>query len=179
MTWEEELFSLFDDLESQAAAAYALDREAEIADRSRSEYAQVTLAGRLMASVGLEVVVDIRGVGPVSGTLERVATGWFLVSGRGADWVVRQAAVGAVRGASDRAVPEVAWSAVARLGLGSALRRLAESGERCLLHRLDGVRLDGVLRRVGADFVELITGEPRRVVLVAYDAIAAVQSRPE
>lgn len=179
MTWEEELFSLFDDLESQASAAYALDREAEIADRSRSEYAQVTLAGRLMASVGLELIVDIRGVGPVTGTLERVSSGWFLVSGQGADWVVRQAVVGAVTGASERAVPEVAWSAVARLGIGSALRRLAESGERCLLHRVDGVRLEGTLRRVGADFVEVLTGEPARVVLVPYDALAAVQSRPE
>lgn len=179
MTWEEELFSLFDDLESQASAAYALDREAEIADRSRSEYAQVTLAGRLMASVGMELVVDVRGVGPVRGTLDRVAKGWFLLSGPAADWVVPQAAVGTVTGASERAVPEVAWSAVARLGLGSALRRLAESGERCLLHRLDGVRLEGALRRVGADFVEVLTGEPARVVLVGYDALAAVQSRPE
>lgn len=178
MTWEEELFSLFDDLESQASAAYALDREAEIADRSRSEYAQVTLAGRLMASVGMELVVEIRGVGPVHGTLERVAKGWFLLSGPGVDWVVPQAAVGAVTGASDRAVPEVAWSAVARLGLGSALRRLAESGERCLLHRLDGIRLEGRVRRVGADFVEVVTGEPARVVLLAYDALAAIQSRP-
>ncbi|MCA1481579.1 hypothetical protein, partial [Bradyrhizobium sp. NBAIM08] len=38
-----------------------------------------------------------------------------------------------------------------RLGLGSALRRVAETGRRCVLHRLDGTRHDGVLRRVGAD----------------------------
>jgi len=179
MAWEEELFSLFDDLESQAAAAFALDREAEIADRSRAEYAQVALAARLMASVGLDLVVDVRGVGPIAGTLDRVATGWVLLSGPGADWVVRQPAIGSVTGASERAVPDVAWPAVARLGLGSALRRLAESGERCLLHRLDGVRHEGVLRRVGADFVEVVTGEPRRVVLVAFESLAAVQSRPE
>jgi len=179
MPWEEELFSLFDDLESQAAAAYALDREAEIADRSRAEYAQVPLASRLMASVGQELVVDVRGVGQLAGTLSRVATGWFLLSGAATDWVVRHDAVGSVVGASERAVPDVAWSAVARLGLGSALRRLAESGERCVLHRLDGVRHDGVLRRVGADFVEVEAGESRRVTLVGLRSLAAVQSRPE
>lgn len=178
MSWEEDLFSLFDDLEGQAAAAYARDREAELVDRSRAEYARVAFAARLMASVGKEVVVDVRGVGPLAGTLERVATGWLLVEGAGSDWVIRQEAVGSIAGAAERAVPGVAWPAVARLGLGSALRRLADSGERCLLHRVDGVRHDGMLRRVGTDFVEILTGEPARVVLVAFGSLAAVQSRP-
>lgn len=178
MAWEEDLFALFDDLESQAEAAYARDREAEIVDRSRAEYAEVAFAARLMASVGREVTIDVRGVGPLQGTLERVATGWLLLSAGTADWVVRQDAVGSVIGASERAVPAVAWPAVARLGLGSALRRLAESGERCLVHRVDGRRHDGVVRRVGQDFAELATGEAGRIVLVPFRSLAAVQSRP-
>ena len=70
----------------------------------------------------------------------------------------------------------VAWSPLARLGLGSALRRLADAGERCVLHLLDGTSHDAVLRRIGADFVEVTVGEGR-TVLVALDALAAVQSR--
>ncbi|HEY0888025.1 MAG TPA: hypothetical protein VGE38_00260 [Nocardioides sp.] len=178
MGWEEELFAFLDDLEGQAEAAFARDREAELADRMRAEYQQVTLAARLMASVGAEVAVDLLGVGTVAGVLERVATGWLLVSGAGQDWVVRQAAVTAVRGASERGVPDVAWPVVARLGLGSALRRLADGEERCLLHLVDGRRHEGVLRRVGGDFVEVVSGEPARVVLVPFDNLAAVQSRP-
>ncbi|MEP9383891.1 hypothetical protein [Nocardioides sp. KR10-350] len=178
MSWEEDLFALFDDLESQAEAAYARDREAELEDRSRAEYAEVAFAARLMASVGRDVAVDVRGVGTLQGTLERVAKGWFLVSAGAVDWVVRQDAVGSIAGAADRAVPDVAWPAVARLGLGSALRRLAEAGERCLVHRTDGVRHEGVVRRVGADFVELLSGEAGRVVLVPFGSLAAVQSRP-
>jgi len=178
MAWEEELFALFDELESQAEAAYARDREAELVDRSRAEYAEVTLAARLMASVGRELAVEVRGIGTLHGTLERVATGWLLLSAGAVDWVVRQDAVGSVLGASERAVPAVAWPAVARLGLGSALRRLAESGERCLIHRIDGQRHEGVVRRVGQDFAELVTGEPARIVLVPFEALAAVQSRP-
>jgi hypothetical protein len=72
-------------------------------------------------------------------------------------------------------VPEVAWSPVARLGIGSALRRLADAGERCVLHLVSGVREEGVPERVGADFVELrLAGD--RVSLVALAALAAVQS---
>jgi hypothetical protein len=71
----------------------------------------------------------------------------------------------------------MAWSPVARLGLGSALRRLADSGQHCVLHLRDGSTRDGALRRVGGDFVELLTGGDR-VVLVGFSSLAAVQSRP-
>ena len=178
MAWEEDLFALFDDLEDQAAAAYARDRETEWVDRSRAEYAEVAFAARLMASVGGVVTVEVRGVGPLHGTLERVASGWFLLSAGPVDWMVREGAVGSVLGASERGVPLVAWPAVARLGLGSALRRLAETGERCLVHRVDGQCHDGVVRRVGRDFLELLTHEGARLVLVPFDAVAAVRSRP-
>jgi hypothetical protein len=176
MGWEEDLFALFDDLEQQAEALYDGEREAELADRSRAAYHEVTLASRVMASTGSEVVVDLRGVGPVAGTVTRVGAGWFLLRGPAQEWVVRLAAVQAVQGASGRSLPEVAWPAVARLGLGSALRRLAEAAERCVLHLVDGSRYEGVLVRVGRDFAEASTGEGRPV-LVALSALAAVQSR--
>ncbi len=177
MSWEDDLFALFDDLEGRAEALYDAEREPELADRSRAEYRQVSLASRLMASVEGEVTLDVLGVGPVTGRLDRVADGWCLVSGAAQDWIVVLAAVSVVHGVADRSVPEMAWSPVARLGLGSALRRLADSGQRCVLHLRDGSARDGSLRRVGGDFVELLTGGDR-VVLVGFDALAAVQSRP-
>jgi hypothetical protein len=177
MPWDEELFALFDDLESQAQAAFAQEREAELADRERAEYAAVPLAERLMASVGREVVLDVVGVGRVAGELARVARGWLLVRSSGQDWIVPHDALAGVAGASDRATPDIAWPVTARLGLGSALRRLADAGERCVLRRRDGGQHDGVIARVGRDFVELLTGEPRRTLLVPTAALAAVQSR--
>lgn len=177
MGWEDELFALFDDLEDQASALYAADRTAEVADRSRAEYQQVTLASRLMASVGTTLTLGLRGVGPVAGTLERVADGWVLLSAGEHDWVVNLDAVGTVEGASVRALPEVAWSPLTRLGLASALRRIAGAGEECIVHLVDGSRHDGVLRRVGADFCEVVEGESRRTVLVAFSALAAARSR--
>lgn len=177
MGWEDDLFALFDDLEGEAGALHAAEREAEVADRSRAEYQQVTLASRLMASTGTEVTLTVDGIGQLSGTVERVAAAWLLMSSGEHDWVVNLAGVLAVQGASVRSIPEVAWSPLTRLGLGSALRRISESGERCLLHLRDGSRHEGTLRRIGADFCELAEGEERRVVLVAFSALAAAQSR--
>lgn len=176
MTWEEELFAVLDDLEQQAEALYDAERDADLADRSRAEYQQVTLASRLMASLGTPVRLEVAGTGVVAGTLDRVGRGWCLVAGHAQDWVVRLDAVVAVHGASARSRPEVAWSPVATLGLGSALRRIADAGERCVLHLVDGTSRDALLRRVGADFVETVEGEGR-TVLVAFTALAAVQSR--
>ncbi|MGI8521721.1 MAG: hypothetical protein ACR2K3_00195 [Nocardioides sp.] len=176
MDWDEQLFALFDDLEQQAEALYDAERDVELTDRSRSEYAAVTLASRLMASVDTPVTLQLQGVGAVAGELRRVGDGWCLVHGAAQDWLVRLASVIGVEGASERSVPEMAWSPVTRLGVGSALRRLADAGERCVLHTVTGATYDGVPVRVGRDFVEARVGEAR-TVLVAFDRLAAVQSR--
>jgi hypothetical protein len=174
--WDEQLFALLDDLEGQADALFDADRDGELADRSRAEYAVVTLASRLVASLGTEVVLDVLAVGQVGGLLQRVGADWCLIHGSAQDWVVRLSAVVGVDGASSRSVPEVAWSPIARLGLGSALRRLADTGERCVVHGIDRSTRDVVIGRVGRDFVEATQGEGRHVLL-ALETIAAVQSR--
>lgn len=174
MAWEEQVFALLEDLEQQAESLYDAERRVELADRARAEYAGVTLASRLAASVGGPVELEVTGVGRLAGRLERVAAGWLGLEAARQDWVVRTAAVVEVHDASPRALPQVAWAAVDRLGVGSALRRLADAAEPCQWHRLDGGRLEGVPLRVGADFVELRTGEAGRTLLVALDALAAV-----
>jgi hypothetical protein len=179
MGWEEQLFGLFDDLERQAEEIFTEERDLELADRSRAEYTQVTLASRLMASVDRTVAVDVRGVGQLQGTLTRVGAHWCLLTSVGHDWVLRAGAITTVSGASPRSYPEAAWSAVHRLGLGSALRRIADSGDRCVVHLVDGRRHDVRLVRVGLDFVEAVAGEGdgAREVLLPFAVIAAVQSR--
>jgi hypothetical protein len=94
--WDEQVFALLDDLEQQAEALYAADRAGELADRSRAEYAAVTLASRLMASIGQELLVEVSGPGQVAGVLQRVGADWCLVHGPAQDWLVRLAAVVAV-----------------------------------------------------------------------------------
>jgi hypothetical protein len=179
MSWEDELFALFDDLEGQAGALAAAERGAEHADRSRAEYQTVTLASRLMASVGTELTLVVTGVGALTGTVDRVASDWLLVSAGQHDWVISVDAVTTVERASVRSIPEVAWSPLTQLGLGAALRRIAEAGERCLLHLRDGSRHEGTLRRIGVDFCELVEGDDRRMILVPFGALAAAQSRAD
>jgi hypothetical protein len=176
MSWEHELFALFDDLEGQASAAFEEDREAELADRARAEYGAVTLASRLMASRGRHVALDLPHIGRVEGSLDRVGDGWCLLSGAGQDWVVPLSAIAAVHGASGRSVPEVAWSAMDRLSLRSALRRLADADERCLVHLVDGTRHEAYVQRVGADFLEA-RGAGGERLLLPYASLVAVQSR--
>jgi hypothetical protein len=175
MSWEADLFAVIDDLEQEAAAAFAVERDAEVADRARSAYAEVTLVSRLMASLDRETAVRVRGVGPVHGRLQRVGPDWCLLRAGRRDWVVPAAAITTVRGASDRALPEVAWSPVCRLGLGAALRRIAGTRQPCLVHHVDGDSEELVLTRVGADFVEGTTVDGA-VVLVPLSTLAAVQS---
>jgi hypothetical protein len=176
VTWEEELFALLDDLEGRAEALYDAEREAELADRTRAEYQQVTFASRLMASIDDDIALDVLGVGVVAGRLARAASDWCLVGGAGQDWIIRLDAIAAIHGASSRAVPEVAWSPLTRIGLGGALRRIADSGDRCVVHLVDGRGHDGLVHRVGADFVELTVGEGR-LVLITFETLAAVQRR--
>ena len=187
MTWEEELFGFLEELEEQAGAVLGAERDLEVADRSRAEYQQVSLVSRMQASLGRDLVLHVCGAGPVRGRLERVCATWCLLASgapgavgavRGQEWIVALDAVAAVDGAAERSVPEVAWSPLTRLGLGSALRRLGDAEERCVVHRRDGGRHEGVPGRVGHDFVELVEGSgPQvRVALVAFAAIGAVQS---
>ncbi|CUR60973.1 conserved hypothetical protein [metagenome] len=176
MTWEEHLVALFDDLEQQADSLFHVERVFEVADRAQAEYAAVTLASRLMASVGLPVELRTQGVGAVVGELRRVSVGWCLVAQPRQEWILVLSAVREVRGCSPRSVAESTWSPVTRLGLSSALRGVTEARARCVVHLVDGTHHDVRPERVGADFFEVTEGASTRV-LFPLDAIAAVQRR--
>ena len=70
----------------------------------------------------------------------------------------------------------MAWSAIDRLGLRSALRRLADADERCLFHLADGTRHEAYVQRVGADFLEA-RGPAGDRLLLPYAGLVAVQRR--
>lgn len=178
VSWERALFDVVDDLEGRAEAAFAAEREAELADRSRAEYLQVTLASRLMAELDRELSLEVVGVGRLEGRVERVATGWLLLATTGGEWIVRQGALVSIRGVGERGVPEVAWPVTARLGLASALRRLADDECYCVLHAIDGTRLEGTPRRVGQDFVEVAVGDAGELGLMPLGVLAAVRRTP-
>ena len=155
------LFDFLADLEARAGAVLHRDRAEQVRDRARTAYAEVTLESRLMASLDVTVSCEVRGVGRLTGTVSRVGAGWCELTATDRTWCVDVRAVRTLRGASSRAVPREAWHPADRLGLPSVLRRLAEEERRCMVHLDDGSRREGVVARVGADFVEvLLAGEP-------------------
>jgi hypothetical protein len=173
MRWEERLLDLFDDLEQQAAGLALVERDALVAEQSRAEYAGVDLSARLHASLGSRVQVDVAGLGTLDASLQRVGDGWCLLDVSGRAWVVALPAVVSVRGLVGGGVAAAARSLSARLGLGSALRNLAEDRAEVVLHRTDGQILRGLLGRVGLDFVEVGTSE--RVDVVPFTAVAVLR----
>ena len=178
MQWDDHLGRLLEDLEQEAEGLAIAGRDAEVAEQSRAEYAQVDLAGRLHASAGRRVLVDVIGSGTLDGTLARVGRGWCLLATGTGEWIVRAAAIGAVRGLSDRAAVEEVRGIASRLGVASALRGVAEGRGEVVVHRVDGVLSRGALVRVGADFVDVHVGEGRAAHLetVPFTALAAVRT---
>jgi hypothetical protein len=175
MRWDERLQALFDDLEQQAAGLSLTERDAEVAELRRAEYAAVDLAARLRACVGARLQVDVLGVGPVEGELHRVGDGWVLI-GAAQDWVVATAALGSVRGLPDRLAPVGPQPVQGRLGIGSVLRGLTAARAQVVVHRSDGRSRPGTLGRVGADFVEVGVSDSGHVEVVPFTAVAAVRS---
>ena len=170
---------LFEDLEQQAAGMHLAERDAELADRARGEYAAVTFASRVHASLGREVALTLADGQTVEGTITQAGVDWCSVvpPGRRGVWLVRLATVSAAHGLSSRAVPEAARPASARLGFGSALHRLAGDSAEVLLHLVPGAALRVRVVRIGSDFAEVepVGEPPQAVLLVPFGAVLAAR----
>jgi hypothetical protein len=182
--WDE----LFGDLEAQFDAAERADRDAEIRDRTRREWASVRLAERLRVHVGQAVTVTVAATVRLTGELVDMGADWLLLeeeAGR-RHVVVPTAAIETVAGVSASAgVPGDEGRLAARLTLGYALRALARDRAATTVLLGSGGSVSGTLDRVGADFLEITEhppGEPRRrgsvrgARLVPFTAVAALRS---
>ncbi|QWC84062.1 hypothetical protein KLP28_10615 [Nocardioidaceae bacterium] len=163
------------DLESQAAAWSREEREAEVDDRVVEAYRSVTLAARLVASLGRDLVVDLGRAGRVRGELTGAGDGWaVLEDDRGVETVVLTEAVSVVHGAVHAAASAAAWPLSSRRSLAASLTRQLADQAPVVLTLRDGERRSGRGRRVGADFLELGVDDGG-TVLVALSAVATVR----
>ena len=179
--WED----LFADLEREWEGLADSERRAEIAERTRAEFAQVTFADRLRGSEGRRVHLVTRLGEPVDGELNGVGADFVLLTSDRHECVLPLAGIGSARGLGSASLTEQAAGPVrARLGLGSVLRRIAADRSAVTLVGSDGRPLSGTLQRVGADFVELAehaydetprAQSSRRVVLVPFAAIVLLR----
>ncbi len=178
MSWERALFALFDDLEQQAEGLALVARDAEVAEHGRAEYSSVDLESRVHGSVGSVVACHLQGGHQVRGVLTRAGAGWLLADDESGAWVVNLGCLTRITGLGSRAVAPEARGIVARLGLGSVLRRLAESRVPVQLALADGSQARGRVGRIGADFVEVLDETVDGAsCLVPWSAIAAVRGR--
>jgi len=178
--WDE----LFADLEAQAEALRAAERDAEVAELTRLETSRLTLASRLGPAVGSQVRVRCLGGTMLAGRLGASGPGWLLLDeGTGREALVATAAVTSLAGLGR--LSAAPGSAVeAGLGLGSVLRAVARDRSVLRVGLTDSTMLDGTLDRVAADYVELAVhaaGEPRRrdevreVLVLPLGALAVVR----
>ncbi len=182
MRWE----GLFADLESQAQSLEALDRSAEIEERTRSEVGRLRLAARLRAGVGAWLQLRCLGGLALAGTLTRAYPQWLLIAqADGRECLVSTASVLSVQGLNARAVGGQGASLLDdRLSLPLILRRVARDRSPVRVHLVDGALLDGTLDRVGLDYLELALHPPdaprrpaavREALVLATAAVVAVR----
>lgn len=174
-------FDLFEDLEQQAAGLHLAEREAEVGELAAGEYAEVSLAARLHGARDRVVRLHLAGGARLQGRLVRAGLDWLQLEDQQSSWLVRTEAITTLRGLGARAVSDAALPVTARLSLRSALRALASRRERCLVQLVDDTRLEGVLGRVGKDFVEVLAGDARGAgddpELVPFRALVAVREQ--
>jgi len=160
---------LFGDLESQGASLDGREQLGEVAERTRIETGRLCLVDRLRPAQGQVVDLRCAGVGVLTGRLEWLGADCLLLSGPStAEWLVPVAAVLAVTGMS-RWSDAAAGQVDRRLGLRSALRRLARDRVGVGIVLIDGGSITGTVDRVGLDFLEVAehpAGEPRRAASV-------------
>jgi len=155
MGWDERFFALFDDLEQQAEGLALEERDLEVAERARAEYAAVDLVARLHGSLGAELTVRVDGIGLFRARLARVGADFVVLDATSQLWVVPTGALLGITGLTLRATGEAARPITARLGLRSVLRGMAEAGDEVTVHRRGTDPVSGRIGRVGADFVEV------------------------
>lgn len=164
---------LFEDLAAQQAALERRERAAEIAEHTRAERGTVELVHRLVAALGTDLRVRVRGVGWVSGALTDVGADWALLDPQlpgsaGRELLVPLRGLLAVEGLT-RAADPLESAASRRLGLRHVLRAVSRDRARVRVHDLDGDHVTGTIDAVHADHLDLsrhADDEPRRSAAV-------------
>ena len=184
MRWD----SLFNDMESQFAEADRLSLDAEINERTRIDMVNVEFADRLRGALGCRLGVHLACGEVFHGTLSHAGADALVLDEERHQVLIPYAAALRYVGLGRWSQPEA--SPVRRaIGLAHSLRALARDRTELSVTLGNGagsVRMEGVIDRVGKDFIDLAVvaaGEARRsgqvsqVSTIPFPALAAVRSR--
>lgn len=164
MRWDE----LFEDLEAQAEAQDAVEREDLVAEVDAAESARLLLLDRLGRGDVAKVALASGLI--VEGAVADVGVGWFLLRARPRELLVALRGVEWLEGAT-RADPDRERTA-RRLGLGHVLRGLAAREVEVVVETRNH-DVAGTVTRTGADHVD-VESDRGRVTSVPWDAIVSV-----
>ncbi|MGB3187508.1 MAG: hypothetical protein WBG36_01810 [Ornithinimicrobium sp.] len=151
---------LFDDLEAQLLRLEQAEREAEIAEVTRSERGRVSLIEALAADLGLTLRIEAMGVGRIEGELSEVGSNWCMLEmavqgpARRRSVLVSVSAIQTVAGLSG-SVDQREGASARRFDMRSALRALARDRAMVRIHLASGATVSGTLDRVGQDHIEV------------------------
>jgi len=165
MRWDR----LFADLEGEADHLSRVERDALVAELTDETWGKTTW----LELLGGSVVLDVRGIGHVTGELAGVHDRLLRLRGDAGDRLIATSAVVEVVQSGHRGAPPTRIDAA--LGWASALRRLRDADEVIRMDLGDGREIVGRIDAIGQDFVrvEVASGRRRIVVLDAIAVIAA------
>ncbi len=153
MRWER----LFDDLSAQADAVSGLELDEEVAERTRFELGQLSLADRLRGALGVPITVETSAVdGRLRGQVLRVAADAAVVEDDRGQALVPLAAIRFVRDPGPAARSAGPSRVSGQVGLRSLLRSVAADRRPVVVSLTDpGGALTGTIDAVGKDLIEL------------------------
>ncbi len=166
MRWDD----LFDELEAEFDAALRREQEEEIPHLVHAEAATVSLADRIRHRVGQRLHVRLRTGDLREGTVDEANHAWTMLHDGPRRSLIPHTGV-AYAWPLAGAAPELKGIS-ARLTLGYALRKIAESGMTVRLLTLGG-ELHGRVGLVGTDYIDVHT--PTAALAVAWDAIVCIE----
>ena len=168
--FEERVRALEAELHDLASADADLERDAEVAERTRIERSAVTLEDRLRGAAG-RVDLVVLGGGRARGAVVEVGEGWVLLADHaasGSEHLVRLAAVLTARGLGR----SVLWSSpIPQRSLLSVLRSWCRDRAQVRLSLVDGSTVVGRADAAYADHLDVVDAAGE-LVSVPYAALA-------
>ena len=161
---------------AEAARQQRLDEDQQVAELVPAEWAGIHLLNRLRASVGRRLTVTLDGSASVSGVVDEVGVGWFMLSDQGTGTLVCLRAVSSMDGLAKDAPVD---SPPSRLPQTAVWRQWARQRAHVQIRLHRDFRIEGSVLRVGRDFVDVVE-HPRdrrplpsdRTTTIACDAVA-------
>lgn len=142
-----------DDLSADFAAKLRAQRQVEATELSAADAAEVTLSGRLLASVGTTVEIQLINGESLRGEVADAAANWLILRLLRMDILIRYPAIEVVSSLG----PAPRWPTLveARIPGTVKLREFAAT-RREIQFTTRNQTLKGRIERVGADFVDIV-----------------------